>query len=257
MWKSIRIAILLAVLALVAANAWLGHRRIVSWRDPLYVGIFPVAADDRPATRDYIASLRPEAFAELEPFFEREARRYALPLDRPFRVELYPAVAQPPPPLPADAGPLWVGAWSLRMRWYAWRYGSAPERPAPHVRVFVLYHDPTLSPRVPHSIGLAKGLIGVVHAFASRTMAGANAIVVAHELLHTVGATDKYDPANDAPLYPQGYADPEQQPRYPQRRAELMAGRRALSAAEQEMPESLDDCAIGAVTAAEIGWARP
>jgi len=229
----------------------------VTWRDSLYVGIFPVAADDRPATRAYLAALRREAFGSLEPFFAGEARRYGLPLAEPFRFELYPPPAAPPPQLAAGAGPVSTIWWSLAMRWYAWRSGAAAGRPAPHVRVFVLYHDPALSPRLPHSSGMRKGQIGLVHAFAADEMSGGNAIVIAHELLHTVGATDKYDAATDAPLYPQGYADPGQRPRYPQQRAEIMAGRRALSEREQEMPDALDECVIGAATAAEIGWTRP
>jgi hypothetical protein len=254
MWKAVRVGILLIVLGLVASNAWLERHRAASWRDSLYVGIFPVVADRGPVVRDYVASLQPDAFQPLEAFFAREARRYRLALDRPFRVELYPAVATPPPAPPGDANPLAVIWWSLKMRWYALRFGSAPGRPAPHIRVFVLYHDPALHAQLAHSTGLQKGQIGVVHAFASAAMGGANAIVVAHELLHTVGASDKYDPATNAPLYPQGYADPDQRPRLPQRLAEIMAGRRPLTASEQEMPDTLDDCVVGAATAAEIGW---
>lgn len=254
MWKSIRVGILLIVLAVVASNAWLARHRSATWRDSLYVGVFPVVADAGATTRDYVASLQPEAFLPLEAFFAREARRYGLALDRPFRVELYPAVATPPPAAPAEAGPLAIIWWSLQMRWYAMRFGSAPGRPAPHIRVFVLYHDPALHRGLPHSTGLQKGQIGVVHAFASEAMGGANAIVIAHELLHTVGAGDKYDLATNVPLYPQGYADPDQRPRFPQRLAEIMAGRRPLSASEQEMPDTLEDCVIGAATAAEIGW---
>ncbi len=256
MWKSIRIGILLIVLGIVASNAWLERQRAATWRDSQYVGIFPVAADDRPATRAYLGSLRPETFLALEPFFAREAHQYRLALAEPFRVELYPAPAAPPPPAPAGAGPLGTVWWSLRMRWYAWRFGSAAGRPAPHVRVFVLFHDPAVEPRLPHSAGLQRGQIGVVHAFASDALSGSNAIVIAHEVLHTVGATDKYDAATNAPLFPQGFADPEQQPRYPQQRAEIMAGRRALSERESEMPAALDDCVIGVATAAEIGWTR-
>lgn len=258
MWKSIRIGILLMVLVIVASDAWFERQRTASWRESLYVGIFPVAADDRPATRAYLASLRRETFLPLEPFFAGEAKRYGLPLAAPFRVELYPALATPPPPAPApaEAAPLSTIWWSLRMRWYAWRFGSAPGRLSPHVRVFVLYHDPSLTPAVPHSIGLRKGQIGVVHAFASDAMRETNLIVTAHEVLHTVGATDKYDLATDAPIFPEGFADPEQRPRYPQERAEIMAGRRAISEHEQDMPESLDDCVIGPATAAEIGWLK-
>jgi len=256
MWKSIRVGVLLMVLGVVASNAWLEQHRAVAWRDSLYVGVFPVAADQRPTTQAYVATLQRESFAVLEPFFAKEARRYGLPLATPFRIELFPALAAPPPlaPAPAAANPLTTVWWSLRMRWYAWRFGSATGRPTPHVRVFVLYHDPALNPALPHSVGLRKGQIGLVNAFASDAQGGANAIVIAHEVLHTVGATDKYDAETDAPLYPQGFADPDQKPRYPQLRAEIMAGRRAITERDQDMPDSLDDCVIGTATAAEIGW---
>lgn len=256
MWKKIRVGILLAVLAIVASNAWLEQRRSQTWRDSLYVGIFPVAADDRPATRAFVAALRPDAFGSLEPFFAGEAQRYGLPLAEPFRVQLYPPLAAAPPQLELEAGPIGTIWWSLKMRWYAWRSGSVAGRPPPHIRAFVLYHDPSLASRLLHSSGLRKGRIGVVHAFAADAMSGSNAIVIAHEVLHTVGAVDKYDAQTDAPLYPQGFADPEQRPLFPQRRAEIMAGRRALAEREQEMPDSLDDCVVGAATAAEIGWTR-
>ena len=102
---------------------------------------------------------------------------------------------------------------------------------------------------VPHSLGLEKGLIGVVYAFAVPVMDGGNDMVIAHELLHTLGATDKYDPANDAPRFPDGYGDPRQVPLYPQRFAELMAGRRMISATSWEQPASLDEVLIGPATA--------
>ena len=47
-------------------------------------------------------------------------------------------------------------------------------------------------------------------------MDGGNDMVIAHELLHTLGATDKYDPVNNAPRFPDGYGDPQQMPLYPQ-----------------------------------------
>ena len=256
MWKRVRVSILLVVLGMVAGDAWLEQRRAVSWRDSLYVGVFPMAADDRPATRAYLMALRPESFLPLEPFFQREARGYGLSLERPFRFELFPTLAELPPPVPVGAGALATAWWSLRMRWYAWRLGSAAGRLTPHIRVFVLYHDPALNPELPHSVGLSKGRIGLVHAFASAALNETNAIVIAHEVLHTVGATDKYDPATNAPLFPQGFADADQRPRYPQQRAEIMAGRRAISEREHDMPDSLDDCVVGAATAAEIGWPR-
>jgi hypothetical protein len=80
--------------------------------------------------------------------------------------------------------------------------------------------------------------------------------VISHELLHTLGATDKYDLINNQPLYPQGYAEPDKEPRYPQELAELMAGRTPLSPSHAEQPESLHDVVIGALTAREINWIK-
>jgi hypothetical protein len=120
--------------------------------------------------------------------------------------------------------------------------------------MFVLYHDPALTPTVPHSLGLMKGLIGVVYAFAAPEMNGENDVVIAHELLHTVGATDKYDFVDDSPRFPDGYGDPAQKPLYPQTTAELMAGRRMLAPGKWEQAASLDEVVVGPVTALEIRW---
>ena len=56
-------------------------------------------------------------------------------------------------------------------------------------------------------------------------------MVIAHELLHTVGATDKYDPAANESSPPEGYAEPDKIPFFPQTFVGLMAGRIPLSAA--------------------------
>jgi len=60
-------------------------------------------------------------------------------------------------------------------------------------------------------------------------MNGQNRVVVTHEILHTVGLINKYALAPDQPMYPAGFARPDQRPIYPQRKAELMAGRISLS----------------------------
>jgi len=80
-----------------------------------------------------------------------------------------------------------------------------------------------------------------------------NNFVIAHELLHTVGATDKYD-ANGQPLNPTGLADPNSQPPYPQYKAEIMGGRVALTPNRAEIPKGLEEAVVGYATAAEIGW---
>jgi hypothetical protein len=99
-------------------------------------------------------------------------------------------------------------------------------------------------------------LIGVAYAFASRDAEGGNNIVIAHEVMHTLGATDKYDPSSNAPLFPIGYAEPDRVPLLPQPYAEIMAGRRALSRDDFEMPDSLREVIVGPMTAAEIRWSQ-
>jgi hypothetical protein len=99
-------------------------------------------------------------------------------------------------------------------------------------------------------------MIGIIRLFASPKMAAQNNIVMLHELLHTLGATDEYDLSTDQPLYPDGYAQPDLQPRLPQKKAEIMAGRIPLTAHHAEMPESLADVVVGAKTAREIGWIK-
>lgn len=256
MWKVIRISVLLLVLVAVLGTTYLDRVRTTSWKETLWVGVFPMNADGSEVADRYIASLTTEDFANLETFFANEAGRYGVTVQRPIRIELYPSPKEKPPALAPGAGPIATAWWSLKIRWFARRAADVPGRAPSHIRVFVLYHDPAVTERVPHSLGLQKGLVGVVHAFADPEMRGQNNIVIAHETLHTVGATDKYDLVSGEPLYPDGYAEPERNPRYPQDNAEIMAGQRAISPQEHEMPSGLRDVVVGPATAREIGWTR-
>jgi hypothetical protein len=251
MWRRLRIALLLLILATALLSAGLDRFQAASWNDTLTVGIFPIDADGRPATRAYLAGLDSGDFRMIEQFFARESARHGLQRRDPLQIRLHPAVTELPPRLvPGSSAParLW---WSLKMRWYARRHGQGK---AGQVRVFVLYHDPAVTPRVPHSLGLQKGLIGVVYAYATDVATAPNNLVIAHEVLHTLGATDKYDTRTLQPRFPDGYAEPQAEPRHPQRLAEIMAGRRALSETTAEMPDTLEDARVGLQTAREISW---
>jgi len=114
-------------------------------------------------------------------------------------------------------------------------------------------HEAVQGRSLQHSLGLDKGLTAVIHAFASIDQDQQNNIVIAHELLHTVGATDKYAADNSA-LFSTGYADPEQSPLYPQTKAEIMVSRIPLSETGMRMADSLSECVIGEQTAKEINW---
>ncbi|MBI5463280.1 MAG: hypothetical protein HY941_13945 [Gammaproteobacteria bacterium] len=256
-FRTLRIALLLVLLLAVAGDAWLTHRRSTDWDESLWVSIYPINADGSAATAEYIAGLDNEAFAPVAEFMAREAARYGVAESTPMQLRLASEVRERPPVPPSNGQRLAVMGWSLQMRYWAWRVGREYVGPPSDIQVFVQYFDPAQTDRVAHSLGLQKGMIGVVNAFAARKLGGQNNVVIAHELLHTVGATDKYDLSNSLPLYPQGFADPDRDPLYPQERAEIMGGRIPLSETEADLPMSLSRTVVGPGTAAEINWVKP
>lgn len=249
MRRSRRILILLIILALVGGMT-LGERLWVrSWVRPLKVAIYPVAMD--PGVRAYVEQLQARDFEDIGLFLAREAPRWGRTnLHSPRIVWMAPLLN--PPPLPGVQSKLEAIQWSLRLRWYAFR-NTPFWSSLGTVRLFVLYHPLQFNQALPHSHGLQKGMLGVVHVFASASQQTQNNFVIAHELLHTLGALDKYD-ANGQPIAPTGLADPNVRPLYPQYKAEIMGGRTAISAERSEMPKGLDEAVIGYATAAEIGW---
>ena len=254
-FKAVRIAVLLAILALVGANTWLSKLRATSWDHPLRVVVYPINGDGSEAAARYIARLDAAQFAGIEESVKEQARRYGITVDQPMAIAMAKPVADIPP-LPPRRGTMFdVMWWSLKLRWWAAHWDHY-DGPAPEVRAFTLYYDPKTHPALEHSTALEKGMIGVIKLFASDKMAEQNNIVLLHELLHTLGATDKYDLRTDQPLFPDGYAEPDLQPRFPQRKAEIMAGRIPLSPTRAEMPDDLAGVVIGAKTAREIGWLK-
>jgi hypothetical protein len=253
MFKAVRVAILLFILVIVAGVTFLTKHRATSWESTLDVVVYPINADGSDAARAHIAKLRAETFQPIAAFMKTEATRYGITVDEPVRVSLGPEVKETPPVAPIGGNVLSVMAWSLRLRYWASK-NDQHDGYKPNIRLFALYYDPARSHTLQHSLGLEKGMLGVTHVFASNRQTGENNIVLAHEMLHTLGATDKYDFANNLPIYPAGYAEPTREPRYPQAKAELMAGRLPVSASRAEMPEDLSMCMIGEVTARELKW---
>ncbi len=250
--RNIRILILLYILLLVACSAWLARERSTDWDQPLTVAIYPINGDGREITTKYIQSLNYETFEEIETFFNREANKYGLMLKTPIDVDLASEIKEHPPQPPGKQSILSVMYWSLGLRYWSWSRDSY-EYPK-DIQIFIVYFDPETHKSVAHSLGLKKGLIGVVNAFSGSEMEEDNNVVIVHELLHTVGASDKYQPGTNIPIYPIGYAEPERKPIYPQKMAEIMGGRIPVNSNSAEMPKGLKQTVIGSVTAREIRW---
>ncbi len=249
---TIRLALLIALLVFVALGAWLERRRSTDWDAPLRVTVYPLAAED--AARGHVAALRDADFDDVEAFFAEEARRHGVALDEPVRVRVSQAAPGLPPSPPRDAGPFGIALWSLRLRAFAFRVAARDPLPTPDVQIFALYHAPAGREAVPDSLGLSKGLVAIAYLYADAEAAGSNQVVIAHELLHTLGARDKYEPGTGRPRVPDGLGDPSQVPLYPQQYGEIMAGRVALDAASAEIPAGLSQMLVGPATAREIGW---
>jgi hypothetical protein len=252
MFKAVRISILLFILFFVSVSTWLTQARSTDWNNSLWIKVYPINADGSPEVDRYIADLQLRHFEGIETFIERETSRYRPSLTRPVRIELGEAVTEQPPPLPGEPNVLAVMLWSLKMRWWSMTVTSDQDRIEPDVRIFVRYHVPDYGIRLENSVGLQKGMVGIVNAYASRRHRGTNNVIIAHEFLHTLGASDKYSPLDGHPIEPDGLAEPERQPLYPQRYAEIMGGRIALAADDSVIPKDLSFAVIGRLTATEI-----
>lgn len=255
MFKAIRILVLLGILIMVASTTLFSRWSAQSWSRPQVVTLFPINAGADALTAAYLDRLDDQAFARLEPFFRDQAQRYGISMAQPVRIVLGQRVSVLPPAVPKERNMLTAITWSLRMRWWAWRE-SPPSSPKPDVRLFLMYHPPDHAGALPHSTGLEKGRVGLVHLYAARSQQGSNEVVIAHEALHTFGATDKYDPFTLAPVAPDGYAEPDKSPLWPQSQAELMAGRVPVRDGEARIPIGMAEVVIGPKTAREIGWVK-
>lgn len=254
----LRLTLLLLLILILALYLLLSSPRNVDWSESVRVRIYPINADRRDSTSDYIGQLRTESFHDIEAFFAREGARYEIGLDRPVQVQLAPPIDALPPVVPEQPSIVQALWWAVRMRLWVWWHDGWRSTDS-DVRIFMSFYSPDNPLGMQHSLGLQKGMIGLVNGYAGASRQGLNNFVAAHELLHTLGAGDKYDIESGKPLWPDGFADPVQAPLFPQQRAEIMGGRVQVSPGWSLLPPSLDHAVVGAATAIEIGWlaARP
>jgi hypothetical protein len=247
---------LLLVLAAVLLYAWRDHRSRTlrnDWSRTLDVALLLVAPDVSP---EVAARLR-ERTSALEDALADEMRRWRPAGPPPFDVTVLEArVAATPPPLPLpDEGP--VAA--VRYAWDLSRFTSALDDAAGldrryDARIYVLARPPANERRRSvEGFGEQGGRVGVIEVELDDAMIDFALFVATHELMHTLGASDRYD-ATGEPLVPDGLADPAREPLYPQDGAEIMARHRALAPGRSEPPESLVELVVGEATAREIGW---
>lgn len=254
MWKKIRIFILLLILAVVVIQSW-QDKADLNWKNSFYVAVYPVNVDNNPEVNEYINTLQASDFSDAADFLNAEAKRYGIPLYRPINIVLGQPVHQVAPAPPVNGTMLEVMAWSLKLRYFGWKHAQ-DFNVHPQIQLYLLYFDPKYHPSLSHSTALQKGRVGRINLFGEASYNQQNLVILSHELLHTLGASDKYDFANNMPAFPDGYANPQQQPLYPQQKAELMGGRIPINSQKAVIPKSLAYTVIGQKTAKEIGWVK-
>lgn len=255
-FKNIRIFFLLLLLAYAAIYTKQQSLTIKYWHKPVSVVLYPINGDDTPETQRFIDELNELSLSELNQFFSKQAEQYNLITETPFEFTIGKPIQTLPPVPPANKqDTLSVVIWSLKLRYWAYQTASDNADNAQRIRLYVLYHQPEENKALAHSLGLQKGLLGIVHAYGIKEQNSQNAIVIAHELMHTLGASDKYN-QNNYPIYPHGFAEPDRSPLFPQRYTELMSGRMAINEHEAVMPDSLKHVMINQLTATEVNWIK-
>ncbi len=254
LFKLMRIVMLLSIFFVILVSAWMTEKRMAAWERPILVTIYPIAADDRAETRKFIENIELDEFQEINRFMDRESVPYGFTVTPAFRFQLAQPDSDLPPPVPEQFNTAAIALWSLKMRWWAWRRDWKDDLVTPDIQMFILYHSLNGNKETGISVGMRKGRYGLVKAYAREDMNPRNLIVFTHEMLHVLGASDKYILSTGEPIFPEGYADPAKRPLFPQKQAEIMGGRIPINSFSSVMPGSLDECVIGRQTAEEIGF---
>lgn len=262
----VRVSVLLFILFVVVLYALKdlrSRRERTAWDRTLDVAVVVVHVDGTPAVDPDAVRVLEERLPALEERLRAEAERYRPPstgIEPPFRFRIKgPVIVKSRPPSPASEGAVDLAKQAVDMK--AWlrdvdpRAGVEPEQW--DSRIYVIVRRPA-SQRRAFVEGESEqgGRVGSVAVELDASMADTTLFVVTHELMHTLGATDKYD-QNGRTLIPDGLAEPEREPLYPQRYAEVMARNRPTSPVAETIPISLDELAVGPKTAQEIGWRKP
>lgn len=256
----IRVGVLLAVLAVVVlyAVASVRSRRARNdWKRPLNVALVVVreGAVDEAA----IAGFRARVPFLAERLTGELHRHRATPVRAFDFVVRGPVVLHAPLPRPLSDGTLDLAkhAWALS-RWVSTIDKSASlSGDAYDARVYIVIRPPSDEKlRFVEGVSQQGGRIGTLEVDLDDSMVDYALFVTAHELLHTLGALDKYD-ATGVTSIPEGLAEPDASPRFPQRFAEVMSRGRVLAPGRDEAPDALEFLRVNATTAREIGWLAP
>ncbi len=254
----LRVSVLSSILALVCLWACYDvrdRRARNEWVAPVRVGL--VILRHGPVNEHALATLRARS-SVLEARLSEELRRYR-PDQRHglIQIETYgPVDVTEDAPNPTGST-FWERATDA---YRLWRYTRAMDRLAGvptqklDSRIYLVAKPPGPGGEsFVEGFSETRGRVGVARVDLDLETVDLSLFVAAHELLHTLGASDKYDAFGQTRV-PVGLPEPDLAPRYPQRFAEVMARNRVLGPNVEVPPQDLAELSVGRWTAREIGW---
>ncbi len=254
-----RVAFLLGVLAVVLARGAIDYVRRherSTWQRPLEVAL--VLIEQGSVDPVALAQFQ-ERVAALEESLEAEFSRYGGAF-RPIRFRQFGPVRSTTEPPRAGREPSRLEP--LYLAYELWRFARETDRAAGlrgrfDGKVYVLLSVPSSERQaLVEGLGQEGGHIALTNVELSEDSVDFGLFVVAHELFHLLGASDRYDESGRS-IIPDGLAEPGASPLYPQRGAEVMARGRILAPGVEEPPGHLSELRVGTRTATEIGWLDP
>lgn len=228
---------------------------------PIPVALFQVvdpSLANAPVVRALNDPTSPYALQTVGAWYDKEHKRYTgrsspyvdVTVRGPWGVRAEP---------PSLGGP--DDAW-WTLAWNAWRYpryfhglaGDFGEDPDDYgARVYVVYADDA-DDLASHSLGSKKGRIAVAYVSTEERNFAYALLTIAHELGHVLGADDTYQDGDFLARWPEGFVQPDADPRYPQKFAELMAVDIPLAPGIEGEVRTLDQVRVGYRSAARMGW---
>lgn len=250
---------------LLATSFWAileiaSRRQTLAWDGSLVVRVVPLL-DPSLSQIEFVDSFlevtdQSARLAGLGQWLQAEYARHTSQPLQALRWDISDAqpVSAPPPRVSPESTGL-VSRWWSTERFLSYFQHNAPEqRHGPVASTIYVYFYPTSERHrfSGQSVACDRSKSAFVFVPTDSNTSPFYLALLAHELCHTLGATDKY--RGDSSVYPEGYVEPTQSPRFPQEHAEIMALSIPFAPGQEAQVTSLQDCRIGAATARELGW---
>ena len=195
----------------------------------------------------------------IESWFQREHERATGLGQKPLEITVRgPIKVKAPPPAPPASNASFLERWRGTAGFLGYFEGIGKENQllleAYDIVLFVYFFDEMETKKYvgQHSVATRRTRRGVVFSPLGPRHIDRCCALVGHELCHTLGATDKYE--GERSVFPDGFAEPNRIPLYPQDQAEIMALGIPINKGSERRVEGLTDCVIGRKTREEIGW---